>query len=130
MRANRVRQPRLRPVNLMQQGPTAGRGDENLMRAREAVAMAVLAGLIHVEAVMGVLDGRHGKTRSAQQRQQRDEQGRLAAAGPADDPQDFQDGPSTRLMWEWVARSGSLRNDRLRGNALRSDALRRQSLGT
>jgi hypothetical protein len=43
--------------NLMQQGPATGRGDEYFVGAGEAVAIAVLARLIHIEGVMSVLDG-------------------------------------------------------------------------
>ncbi len=86
-----VWQARFRPLRLMQQGPAAGRGDEYLMRTREAVPMAVLAGLIHVEAMMSVLDGRYGQPRRAEQWQEGDEQGGFAATGPTDDPQNFQD---------------------------------------
>jgi len=74
-----LRQGRFRPHGLMQQGPTAGRGDEYFMRAREAVPMAVLAGPVHVEAVMSVLDGRYGQPRRAEQWQKSDDQGRFAA---------------------------------------------------
>ena len=43
--------------DLVQQRPAAGAGHQHLMRAGLAVAMAVLAGPVHVEAVMRVLDG-------------------------------------------------------------------------
>ena len=44
---------------------------------------------VHVEAVMRVLDRGHAQPLRAQQRQQCDQQRGLAAAGPADDSQDF-----------------------------------------
>jgi hypothetical protein len=54
-----VTQTRLRASGFMQQGPTVRRSDQHLMSAREAVAMAVLTWAIHIEAVMGVFDGRN-----------------------------------------------------------------------
>ena len=54
-----ARQIRLLFLKFVQQSPPAGRGDEYFMRAREAMAMAVLAGFINVELVMDVLDGGH-----------------------------------------------------------------------
>lgn len=45
------------PAQLMHQGETRARGQEHLPRARDAVAVAVFAGVIHVESVMRVLDG-------------------------------------------------------------------------
>jgi len=67
-----VRQVRLSPLDFMQQSPAPRRGDQHLVCAREAMTVAVLARLIHIETMMRVLYGGHGQTRRAQQRQQCD----------------------------------------------------------
>jgi hypothetical protein len=99
----------LRSLDLVQQGPATCGGDKYFVCSREAVAVAILTGLVHVEAMVGVLDGGHRDARRAQQRQERDEQCRLATARPPDDAQHFQDlaftfrlRPST-----WRARHGT-----------------------
>ena len=65
-------------------------GDLVIVRPGEAMTMAVLAGQVHIEAMVCVFDGRHTKPRGAEQGQQRDHESRLAAAGPANDTENFQ----------------------------------------
>jgi YD repeat-containing protein len=61
--------------------------------------VAILTWLVQVDAMMGVLDGGYRQTDGSQQRQNRDEQGRLTAARTPDDSQDFQTMPSGRWPW-------------------------------
>ena len=82
-----VLQFRFRPVYLVQQSPTAGGGDEDLVRAGETMTVTVLARTVHVEPVMGMLDRRNRQTEAAQQRQQRDRQSRLTASRPTHNAQ-------------------------------------------
>ena len=63
---SRSRQARLRLVaQFMHQRPAARRTDQHLGRAGDAVLIGILAGLVDVEAVMGVLEGRHAQATRA-----------------------------------------------------------------
>ena len=82
-------QRRLAPAaQFVDQGPAGRRGDDGFDRAGRAVAVAVLARKVDLEAVMGVLDRRDGKAPSGQHRQQPGDQRRLPAALPARNPDD------------------------------------------
>ena len=59
-----------------------GRGDEDLARAGLAMEIGILAGLIHVESMMRVLERRDADAAFAQVGDQLDDQGRLARAAP------------------------------------------------
>ena len=72
----------------VQQGPARLAGQQHLMRAGLAVQPAILAGLVQVDAVMGVLDGGDTYPMRAQPGDQGGDQGGLAAAGPSDDTED------------------------------------------
>ena len=62
------------------------------MGAGEAVAVAVLAGPVDVEPMMGVLDGGNRQAGRAQHRQHGDQQRGFAASRPADNAKDVQPG--------------------------------------
>ena len=71
-----------RAAMFVDQCPAFGAGYEHFARARLAVGVAVLAGLVDIEVMVGVLDGRHGDAGLAEGGQQISHQGRLAAAAP------------------------------------------------
>ena len=90
-------QPWLGPHDLVQQRPARPGRHQDLMGAGLAVAVGVLAGAIHVEAVMRMLHGGDRQAAGAKQRDQSRQQGGLAAAGPADNAKDPHDQGSWRL---------------------------------
>ena len=59
-----IGQMRLRTIDFVQQCPATRGRDKDLVSSGEAVPMAVLPWLIHVETMMGVFDGGHQQTRS------------------------------------------------------------------
>ncbi len=103
---------RARSLDLVQQGPSASRGDQNLMRPRETMPMAVLPRLVHIETAFGVFDGGDRQAHRAQKRQKRDHQCRLPAARPTDDAQNFQKADFTfrspPLTWRARHRTAAL----------------------
>ena len=56
-RQMRLQRRLIGPAQLMHQSETRARGQKHLPRTRDAVAVAVFAGVVHVKRVMRVLDG-------------------------------------------------------------------------
>src|SRR5437762_1664911 len=73
---------------LVHQRPAAGRGNENLGRARLAMAIGILARLVDVESVMGMLHGGDAQAAAHKLGEQTRNQRRLAAAAPARETDD------------------------------------------
>ena len=79
-----LRESRLRRApQLVHQRPAPRRADQHLAASGVAVAIGVLARLIHVEGVVGVLDEGDREPARDEERDQLLDQGRLSAAGPA-----------------------------------------------
>src|SRR5712664_2838976 len=73
----------LRAAQLVHQHPSARGGHQDLARPRLPVPVRVLAGRVHVEAVVRVLDQRNAQAAPGEARDQLLDQRGLAAAGPA-----------------------------------------------
>src|SRR4051794_23035936 len=88
------------------------------------MAVGVLAGPIHIEAMMRMLHGRDGEAFGAQERDQSGQQRGLAAAGPADDADDLHPAASRATFTRMAAGSWAdrWRADRRRGGGRRSDS--------
>ena len=70
-------------AQLVHQRKPFGRCDQHLGRTRHAVGVGILAGLVDVEPIMGVLDGRDRVPARHQAGNHFGEQGGLAGALPA-----------------------------------------------
>src|SRR3984893_10716784 len=70
------------PAQFMHKREATGRSNEDLARAGLAMEIGILAGLIHVESMMRVLERRDNDAAFAQIGDQLDDQGRLARAAP------------------------------------------------
>src|SRR5260221_3994963 len=96
--ANQFLERRLRRAAMLVHARRARRrGDHHYRRARRAVTPAVLAGLVDIEGVMRMLQGRDSEAAARQFRQQPRHQRRLAAAAPAGKPEDAQAAHATLL---------------------------------
>src|ERR1051326_881974 len=76
-------------AQLVHQHPAPRRGDQDLGRARMAVAVGVLARLIDVERVMSVLDERYAQPAADEARDQLLDEGGFSASGPAGKAEDL-----------------------------------------
>jgi len=83
--SEQVREARLKPLVFMKQRPARARGHKDLVRPSFSVAEAILAGAVHIEAMMRVFNGGHRQSTRPQQRQDCHDKGRFSATGPADD---------------------------------------------
>src|SRR5262249_26514912 len=70
-------------TQLVHERPTVGRSHQNLGRARHAMGVGILAGLVDVEAVMGVLERRDLKSACDDAGNDFGEERSLAGAAPA-----------------------------------------------
>ena len=75
-------------AQLVHQRPAAGGADQDLGRAGQAVAVRILAGLVDVEGVMGVLEGRDREPARHQAGDHLGQQRGLAGAAPAGEADD------------------------------------------
>src|SRR5262245_19462818 len=75
-------------AQLVHERPTVGRADQHLGRPRHPMGMGVLAGLVDVEGVMGVLEGRYLEPAGDDTGDYLGEERGLARAAPAGEADD------------------------------------------
>ena len=94
-RVSRSDSLRLVAAHFVHQRPAGAAANQHLGGAGLAMAPGILAGLVQVEAVMGMLDGRDRHAAGHEQPHQRNQQSGLAAARPARQAKHLQ-GPARR----------------------------------